>query len=72
MITKKCDIVNEKIENDNQNHRCDVCFKTFSKKHPLGRYVGDGCKSLKYLQNVNYLQHVKRENELRELELSRT
>jgi 5-methylcytosine-specific restriction endonuclease McrA len=47
MITKKCDIVNDKIENDNQNTRCYVCLKTFSRKDALDRHVSDGCKLLK-------------------------
>ncbi len=47
MITKKCDIVNEKIENDNQIQRCDVCLKSFSRKDALDRHVGNGCKLLK-------------------------
>lgn len=47
MITKKCDIVNEKIENDNQKHHCDACLKTFCRKDALDRHVGNGCKLLK-------------------------
>ena len=47
MITNNCGIVNDKIENDNQNTRCYVCHKTFSRKDALDRHVGDGCKLLK-------------------------